>query len=77
MGYFFLYDWGNCQYHAGEGVGCYSDFGIAYQRAVSSTGGRRECKAKVNNKASNQVCKQETGRSAENGASSGWNYYFY
>ncbi len=55
------YPWGECQFHAGNGVGCYNtQSGIAYQRAI---GAKAECKADYTSSTSKRVCEMETGQS--------------
>ena len=70
------YPWGFCEFHAGDGIGCYNTIsGIAYQKSLST--GRRECKADKNNTTSQALCKAETGKSAPDYTGDAWLSYYY
>ena len=71
----FYYPWGYCEYHAGEGVGCYNEIsGIGYQRSIN---GRKECKPAANNLVSQKVCQTETHKTTADYTGSDWLSYYY
>lgn len=74
-----FYPWGYCQFHGGNGVGCYNtQSGIAYQRSIGS---KAECKVLTDTTISKQVCVMETGQAEpfyiQNVDSGGWSSYRY
>ena len=72
----FYYPWGECQYHAGEGIGCFNTVsGIGYQAGLT---GRRECKSSSSCTMCRKVCQAETGKNTTDYDDGGfWVSYFY